>query len=328
MSKLLGIKQLCEFWQSIKSTFVKKTGDTMTGDLTINKGTPAVYTKGSGINAAAANNGSSSTQYGGLYVYDKNGRAINYHGAVASSSGPITAEIVAYNYNTSGQQTGVNYIQATVAKDGTRSYTVSDPAAFRSAIGAVNKAGDTMTGLLHTNYSNASGDVGLYTKATNLTATDQLLFGIGSSSNYGIYSWKLGKWLINGTTDNKVFLAGMNFTDAASARSSIGAASRSWTALGNVTGTTPLTLNLTNYSEIYVSGNYSTVYRSGMLIPKNFISATEYEWYLGGGNKGSSSPSGRRGVFKLTLTKFTPVLMTVDGVDYTSSTCNWYVYAR
>ena len=35
MGKLLGIKELCEFWQSIKGLFVKKTGDTMSGDLTV-----------------------------------------------------------------------------------------------------------------------------------------------------------------------------------------------------------------------------------------------------------------------------------------------------
>lgn len=35
MGKLLGIKEFCEFWQSIKGIFVKKAGDTMTGSLEI-----------------------------------------------------------------------------------------------------------------------------------------------------------------------------------------------------------------------------------------------------------------------------------------------------
>lgn len=229
-------------WRNAISA-VHRGGDTMTGTLTINYDGASAMMKHSVVNAHAANNGVTSTKWWGAYAQDKNAKSVGFFCGTAQNGGLAGAGMCAYNYNTSGTQVGAGAIYIFVNKSGTVSYSVTNPSAFRTAIGCAPSS----------------------------------------------------------------YLKG-------------------WTALGNVTGTTSLTLNLTNYTEIYVSGNYSTSYRSGMFIPKNFIGSTEYEWYLGGG--ASSATANRRGVFKLTLTKFTPVLISVDGQNYTNSSCVWYVYAR
>lgn len=84
MSKLLGIKQLCEFWQTIKSTFVRKAGDTMTGTLNM---------KDNGIDTSST---PGTDQWGstGYYIVDKNGTQIGYIDGANLSSGSQGMEVV------------------------------------------------------------------------------------------------------------------------------------------------------------------------------------------------------------------------------------------
>lgn len=95
---------------------------------------------------------------------------------------------------------------------------------------AFGKAASTTAGLEvgmvtrfddQTYLSRSSGDA--FYNSTNASTGVGVGFGVGSGgANHGLWSKKLGKWLVHGDA-SKVYVAGMNFSDAASARSSIGA---------------------------------------------------------------------------------------------------------
>ena len=129
---------------------VAKSGDTMTGNLSIGRSAPLLNLKNTDVDMSAANNGlSSGIHYPGVNISDNSDRIVARLEAVINSSGNNGFNLYARNYDTSGTQTGQKGISGTINKSGTMTYSVSDPANFRSAISAVNKAGDTMTGNLH-----------------------------------------------------------------------------------------------------------------------------------------------------------------------------------
>ena len=131
---------------------VSKSGDTMTGNLTYQ----ANY-----IDATAADNGVTSTVYPTTYnILDKNGLIISRKEGVISSDGTIASYWYTRNYDSNGTQKGQKGIRMTMDKSGNLTWGVDDSANFRSAIGAVNKAGDTMTGdLLFSNSGTATRQV-------------------------------------------------------------------------------------------------------------------------------------------------------------------------
>lgn len=311
-----------------------------------------------------ANNNVSSNVGIVFGVNDVNDYRLGELTMAARTDGNTQVTLYACNRNTSGTETGNGGIAIVCDKAGTISYAVSNAAGFRSAIGVysttectnnfVNVSGDTMTGNLGISRSNAS----VIAKATNINAKTANN-GVSSTQWWGFTcsdnnDYNLGRFLAFAQSDGKIGVgmwvynrntSGTQIGSAAlqmfydksgnvswsvsgpsSFRSAIAALGTAWTSLGSVKGTTALTINLTNYSEVYVCGCYSTSYRSGVLIPKGFLSATEVEWYLGGGS--SNATSNRRGVFKMTTTKFTPVLITVDGTNHNDNSCVWYVWAR
>lgn len=73
------------------------------------------------------------------------------------TSGVQETALQAGNEDTDGT-VRYNTLSTRIARDGTMSYSVSDPAAFRSAIAAVSKSGDTMTGKLDLQSSNIDRD--------------------------------------------------------------------------------------------------------------------------------------------------------------------------
>lgn len=82
-----------------------------------------------------------------IFVMDKNNLALAAFRGRQLASGEKRAVMEAHGYNSNGDSIWCNII-CQVDKSGARSYSVSDAAAFRNAIAAVNKAGDTMTGAL------------------------------------------------------------------------------------------------------------------------------------------------------------------------------------
>ena len=122
----------------IAGFFVSKSGDTMSGDLTVEKSNGDFVSKNPNITInTSANNGVTSSQTEGFMIKDSANNNIARFISVQETTGDVLAQMAAFNKKTDGTAT-TNYINVTIKKDGTSSYTVSDPAAFRSAIGAAS----------------------------------------------------------------------------------------------------------------------------------------------------------------------------------------------
>ena len=102
---------------------------------------------------------------------------------------------------------------------------------------------------------------------------------------------------------------------------------KDWVQLVSTTGQTAKSFSLSGYNELMVVARYSSNYVGSCILPASFLTTSNYEMYLGGGK--SSDSGGRRAVCTITSTKITPIVITVDGTNYTtSSSALWYVYAR
>lgn len=113
---------------------VDKTGDTMTGDLNINSNNARTkYINPNMTLDTSANNGLSSDSSYGAYLTDKNGNAVGDVSMTTRSNGRNYAQLMVRNKKTDGTSVA-NYIDVIADKDGSSSYYVSNPAAFRTAI--------------------------------------------------------------------------------------------------------------------------------------------------------------------------------------------------
>ena len=90
----------------------------------------------------------SSTQYNSIYFRDNNDYLGSYIQQWQNTSGDSYLGIYARNRNSDNSDYVSNGISMGVKADGTRTISVTTPATWRSALGAVNIAGDTMTGNL------------------------------------------------------------------------------------------------------------------------------------------------------------------------------------
>ena len=154
---------------------VNKSGDTMTGTLHNNGGgfrkrnTTADITKSNNDLSENANN------YVAVYE-DKNLVVSGGFGCKLFTNGRSSAYMCANNKKTDGTTDVSNAIYANVDKDGTCTYSVSDPTAFRSAIGVTNKtaaSGGTDISLVTTGdkYTwNNKSDLAIGTTATTAAA--------------------------------------------------------------------------------------------------------------------------------------------------------------
>lgn len=156
------------------SNKVDKTGDTMTGALTIATATsPSFRSKATAVDASKANNNVSSTQYPAWYVADNADRILSRVEGVIEANGNVGSYWYVRNYNTSGSLVAQKGIKMTVDKAGAMAYSIDDNGKFRNALGLatvaasgsyndltnkptipdisgkVNKSGDTMTGNLN-----------------------------------------------------------------------------------------------------------------------------------------------------------------------------------
>ena len=82
-----------------------------------------------------------------VFVYDKNSAALAAFRGRQLTTGEKRAIMEAHGYNSNGESIWCNFV-CQVDKNGTRSYSVSDQGAFRNAISAVSRGGDTLTGNL------------------------------------------------------------------------------------------------------------------------------------------------------------------------------------
>lgn len=110
---------------------------------------------------------SSSKYQDAFQVLDKNDHMIGFLEEFQETSGQMGFSIAARKY-VSGNYIS-NYIYLTISNDGTLGYTLASPSAFRNAISAVAKTGDTMTGNLHINR-----DVGAFLNLKSNTIDSQI----------------------------------------------------------------------------------------------------------------------------------------------------------
>lgn len=106
------------------------------------------------------------TQWGSKIRFtDNNNESLGYIEPFQRPSGTTGLRIISWNEK-SDESTAWNSLTLEVAKDGTASYSISNPAAFRTAIGAVSKTGDTITGTVKFVHNN------LTRSATITSSTD------------------------------------------------------------------------------------------------------------------------------------------------------------
>ena len=101
-----------------------------------------------------------------------------------------------------------------------------------------------------------------------------------------------------------------------------------WQKIGESTGSTAISYNLSGYSEILIGVYTSNAsYMSTAVIPVPFLTSTTYEFYFGGGAYDPSGIVGRYFCADITNSKLTPVIAVKDGSSVMNNT-HWWVYAR
>ena len=121
---------------------------------------PEITNKCTDVDLTLANNGG-TTRNTWFRIWDKNNKYAYYTGVAINANGNVAAYMTARNYKT-GTTTNVdNNLILTVAKNGTRSVTVSDASIWRTALGlgtaATHNTGDyAAASHTHSNYMAAS----------------------------------------------------------------------------------------------------------------------------------------------------------------------------
>lgn len=105
---------------------VNKAGDTMAGNL---------IRQNSSVDTKDASNDISSGQWGGFQVTDKNGYPMSYFSTDVRPDGRTGTGMYVYNRDSSGNQIGSAVFELFMNKSGAVTYNLSNPAAFRDAIG-------------------------------------------------------------------------------------------------------------------------------------------------------------------------------------------------
>ena len=142
------------------------------------------------IELKQSNNGISTTRWpAAVSLTDKNNSPLVYVGGTVYTNGDTATSLYSYNYDTSGNQIGSNYINLFMKQDGTKSYGIADPAAFRSAIGITRTVGNctptsVMTGGSIALYKYGQVVVAIANNITTSTITSRTQIATISNSAY------------------------------------------------------------------------------------------------------------------------------------------------
>ena len=260
----------------------------------------------SGTDFTKADNGVTSVQYPGFFVRDANGKQTGRVFTAVKTNGDLITFLCSNNYGTDGSSVGEMYIGQKIAKDGTKTWVLTDAASFRAALGLGSNAtsstaylpltGGTLTGSIFFKYdvdtSRVFGLLFRNTSNTNIasifyhnTAQNIILNPVGDSAPWidavGKYSLFVGN---NKLTYNTYAIWHSN-----------NAISLLISKLGNETS------NFTDGTEIFSSyadndgfvGHNSNIYRRpasamwGYIISKicyNMASGDDYETLSGYGS--------------------------------------------
>ena len=182
-----------------------------------------------------------------------------------------------------------------ISKGGTGATTA---ATARTNLAVLPLAGGTVTGQVKSTYANPGGfliEHGTSSKdacfrATRTDTDVSVYMGVGSGgTNHGVYSYKLGKWIVyadasniycNGTATNvtgtvAIGHGGTGGTTAAAARTNLGIAATSLYS-GSLTGTSSCTFNYGNYNFYVILGQPSSgSSKISVTIPKGLITTSD-----------------------------------------------------
>lgn len=117
---------------------VSKSGDTMTGNLTVSKsGEALIQTRNTQwtLTTSSTNGLSANTSAGAFYHIGSDSTLIGRTNCYGNSAGATNIVLQCYDKTTSGGSVN-NQLGLTIAKNGSQTYWVSSAANFRSAIGA------------------------------------------------------------------------------------------------------------------------------------------------------------------------------------------------
>lgn len=174
---------------TLSSGKVSKTGDTMTGDLVVSgNSTPIISVKNTDMDYSAAS--LASVEESLLGFQDTNNNLVGNVGVFEETNGTDNISMV-IRKSVSGTPVE-NAVVMSVDKNGNRSVAFSDSSVWRTALNAVNKSGDTMTGDLTIEKSdtprliskNPNIDV-TNTNQPSATAYAGVYFRDGNDSNAG-----------------------------------------------------------------------------------------------------------------------------------------------
>lgn len=186
-----------------------------------------------------------------------------------------------------------------ISKGGTGATTA---AAARTNLAVLPLAGGTLTGQVTSNvasaqaflvsHGTASKDAGF--RATRTDTDVSLFFGVGSGGvNHGIYSTKLGKWLVYGDGSNvyctgtatnvtgtvTVAHGGTGGTTAAAARTNLGITCASLYNGSLSSGS--ITFNYGNYNAYLILGQPgSATAIAGIVVPKGMITTSDVKYQI------------------------------------------------
>lgn len=239
-------EELLESTRDLADTKVNRAGDTMTGRL----------------NAATGLDPSGSNSDKVVYaLMDKDGYQMGLvTGTVMGGNSGTTFEGVR-NVNGANKYNSLRLLidangDAVVALGGTNA-----AAAWRSAINAVNKAGDTMTGGLYCRVSNDNAFFSAISPQCGIR-----LHANGGNTNHGVWSITQDRWILYANTTD-VFVNGFKFTTAADARTSLGLDSNTFKykaysyQLNVSAGTETITVTGTNLKVSTPSGYVPLAFR-------------------------------------------------------------------
>lgn len=292
---------------------VKKDGDTMTGSLTL-KSTHLTS------NTTVSTNSWSRS----LIFTDSENAEIGRVGVYFNTGG---SQYTALRNTRSISGSNVhNELDLIVRSNGDRAIAVSDATIWRNALGASSGVwpADLIGSLAASKIT--SGTLALArggTASDNTARSINTVFAGPSSGSAGNASWRklVAADIPNISTDK--LTSGILGIARGGTGTSTGV--KGWTKIvDGVNNTTAKTIDVSSYTDIAVCVYKSTSYRSGVIIPKAFLSTSLCELYLGGWGTNASA-SNRRGYCKISTTQFQAGGVRIDGTETTGT---WYVYGR